>query len=61
MAKTNMTVKVFYDGEQEGRQVLIDLFTERIKRNLKGDMAKQREGAYNQIVSYDDGLSGLAG
>ncbi len=61
MAKTNMTVKVFYDGNQEVKDVIVDLLAKRIKRNVKVDMAKTKKGAYNQIMSYDDGLSGLAG
>ncbi len=61
MAKTNMTVKVFYDGNREARDVIIDLLAEQIKRKLKQGMVSTGKGAYNQIMSYDDGLSGLAG
>ncbi len=61
MGKTNMTVKVFYDGNQEARDVIIDLLAEQIKRKLKQGMVNTGKGAYNQTMSYDDGLSGLAG
>ena len=61
MAKTNWKVISYYDGNQEIKDILVDLITEKIKRNRKNEVENKEERGYNKSMSFDDDLPGLAG
>ena len=60
MAKTTWKVISYYDGKENVQDILVDLITEKIRRNNKSTVEKKEERDYNLGMSVDD-LPGLAG
>lgn len=60
MANTVYQVISFYEGTEDVQDILVDLITEKIKRNMKLAVQNTDEKDYNKGTSVDD-LPGLAG
>lgn len=59
MAKTTWKVISYYDGKENVQDILVDLITEKIRRNNKSTVEKKEERDYN--LGMVENLPGLAG